>query len=325
LDIKTPNILLSSTNPNAQVCAKIADFGTCVITDGPIMKRYVDNPVWLAPEILQSKPYNYSVDIYAFGVIAWEMLSRESFLGNIKFWSDIEQIVISGKRPTIPRAPKLYKNMIENCWHQDASVRPNCDLLVSRIMKLQTNVEKIENKYPSIILPKPSPREDKTPMEKYIVEESIGSSNPESPRISQSIPVESPRVPVPARRSLLYDSIESKGRSKTSPASNLPPPAIVIAKNTIAKGKEVRVINSGSNDAVLLSTPRLRLSKAETPENSEETKNKPRRNENKTVRNNKTVDREKPKRTLKADSQASPTPPVTPRQSSYTSYNQGDT
>lgn len=46
LDLKSPNILLSSLNPESPVCAKIADFGTSQQVLGPILVRKVDNPVW---------------------------------------------------------------------------------------------------------------------------------------------------------------------------------------------------------------------------------------------------------------------------------------
>lgn len=43
----------------------------------PITTRFVDNPIWLAPEVLTIDPYDERVDIYAYGVILWEILSRE--------------------------------------------------------------------------------------------------------------------------------------------------------------------------------------------------------------------------------------------------------
>lgn len=32
---------------------------------------------WVAPEILASKPYNEKVDVYSFGIVLWEILTRE--------------------------------------------------------------------------------------------------------------------------------------------------------------------------------------------------------------------------------------------------------
>jgi len=76
-DLKSPNILISSMNPNDYVVAKVSDFGNSqFIHNEPITVRYVDNPRWLAPEILDNQPYDERVDTYAYGWICWEILTR---------------------------------------------------------------------------------------------------------------------------------------------------------------------------------------------------------------------------------------------------------
>jgi len=51
--------------------AKIADFGLSrgLVWTQSYSDKVVDNPVWLAPEVIQKKPYSEKVDVYAFGVI----------------------------------------------------------------------------------------------------------------------------------------------------------------------------------------------------------------------------------------------------------------
>jgi serine/threonine protein kinase len=44
-----------STRP---VVAKVADFGLSLRTNLPLTTRVVDNPLWLAPELLSSMPYS---------------------------------------------------------------------------------------------------------------------------------------------------------------------------------------------------------------------------------------------------------------------------
>ena len=79
-DLKSPNVLLCNiasdekdnendskylppafripNAPDSAVTAKVADFGLSLRTSGPVTGRVVDNPIWLAPELLSKKPYS---------------------------------------------------------------------------------------------------------------------------------------------------------------------------------------------------------------------------------------------------------------------------
>jgi serine/threonine protein kinase len=39
---------------------------------------FKDNPRWLAPEVIQRKPYSEKSDVYSFGVIMWEIVERRN-------------------------------------------------------------------------------------------------------------------------------------------------------------------------------------------------------------------------------------------------------
>lgn len=114
--------MMVSLDPNDPYCAKIADFGTMRFCrqNLPITGRFVDNPVWLAPEIFMNLEYTYTVDTYAFGVILWETITRRSYCGNLTFMSDIEDKILNGYRPIIPGVsrgcPTIFADIIENCW-----------------------------------------------------------------------------------------------------------------------------------------------------------------------------------------------------------------
>jgi serine/threonine protein kinase len=49
----------------------------------PITIRKVDNPTWCAPEVIKGLPYDQRADTYSFGVICWELLTREKYFGEI--------------------------------------------------------------------------------------------------------------------------------------------------------------------------------------------------------------------------------------------------
>jgi len=67
-DLKTPNVLLKTLDAKSDVCAKVSDFGLSMQVS-KMYKRLVDNPVWIAPEIMQGLTYGPKADVYAFGVM----------------------------------------------------------------------------------------------------------------------------------------------------------------------------------------------------------------------------------------------------------------
>ena len=68
-DLKPENLLL---NDLEQV--KLCDFGWCTeVTDGP-MDTVCGTYEYMAPEIIQEKPYSLGVDIWSLGILLYELL-----------------------------------------------------------------------------------------------------------------------------------------------------------------------------------------------------------------------------------------------------------
>lgn len=120
LDLKSPNVMMLSLDPGSPLCSKIADFGTSRLCNFPITGRFVQNPVWLAPEIFTNSEYTYTADTYAFGVMLWEMITRKAYLGDFAFMSEIEDRIMNGYRPEVPcekqGCPIPYAEVIQHCW-----------------------------------------------------------------------------------------------------------------------------------------------------------------------------------------------------------------
>ncbi|KAL6059624.1 Pleckstrin y domain [Balamuthia mandrillaris] len=107
--------------------------------------RKVDNPVWLAPEMIAAEMSGQSedallaavaktVDIYSFGVILWELITRENYFGEVRFMSQIEDMVLEGKRPDIPkRCPPQLAKLVQDCWHGSPSQRPTAEQVLERL------------------------------------------------------------------------------------------------------------------------------------------------------------------------------------------------
>ena len=50
----------------------------------------------MAPEIIKRGKHTTSSDVYAFGVILWEIASRDHFFSEIPFQTEIEEKVLDG-------------------------------------------------------------------------------------------------------------------------------------------------------------------------------------------------------------------------------------
>ncbi len=80
---------------------------------------------YIAPELLETKPYNEMVDVYSFSMVLWHVLTRQPP------WAGLTNSVFNAKeltetyRPPIPAwCPEPYKNLIEACWEANAYKRP---------------------------------------------------------------------------------------------------------------------------------------------------------------------------------------------------------
>ena len=84
-DIKVDNILVAGRITEevnidfATWSVKISDFGWADSADTLLVKKKVKGiPYWFAPEMLTSHRYSWPVDIYAIGILIWEVLMKET-------------------------------------------------------------------------------------------------------------------------------------------------------------------------------------------------------------------------------------------------------
>lgn len=94
-DLKLANILLSETDDSVAV-AKVADFGFArFASETSLAETMLGTPMFMAPEILGRTPYNYKVDVWSLGVIAYEiMVGRQIFVVY-----SMEELIEAQKRP----------------------------------------------------------------------------------------------------------------------------------------------------------------------------------------------------------------------------------
>ncbi|KAF2077450.1 hypothetical protein CYY_001223 [Polysphondylium violaceum] len=141
-DLKSANILIGGSSIDTLV-AKVSDFGLSIKPVGKEVKgRKVWNWRWLAPEIMKNQQYTEKIDVYSFGIVLWELISREvpfdEFYDELKWNTILEDKIIKGLRPTIPsECPNPMKELISECWSDDPKKRPSFASIITRLQQMQ--------------------------------------------------------------------------------------------------------------------------------------------------------------------------------------------
>ncbi|CAI0407910.1 unnamed protein product [Linum tenue] len=171
-DLKAANLLMDENE-----VVKVADFGVArVKTQSGVMTAETGTYRWMAPEVIEHKPYDHKADVFSFAIVLWELLTGkvnpQSPTVSFRFgFSDrlpsnvatnpafpfflVSQlpyeyltplqaavgVVQKGLRPTIPKHsnPKLAE-LLERCWQQDPARRPDFSEIIENLQQIAKEV-----------------------------------------------------------------------------------------------------------------------------------------------------------------------------------------
>lgn len=127
-DLKPNNILMDT-----HLHPKIADFGLSKVihrNDQSMTTKSMagqkGTPIYMAPEIWSSPNPEYSekTDVYAFGMIAYEVITNDQPYDDLDDPSLVAKIQ-KDFRPTFKSdIPEVYQYLIQSCWDKDPEKRP---------------------------------------------------------------------------------------------------------------------------------------------------------------------------------------------------------
>lgn len=112
-DIKIDNCLIDSSERIVKLC----DFGFSVqLEPGTSCKCSNGSFRYCSPELSIGREHDCEIDIYAFGVVAWEIYTGDMAYGEMKS-QEILRLVSIRETPTIPEnCPPQYKILLAKCW-----------------------------------------------------------------------------------------------------------------------------------------------------------------------------------------------------------------
>lgn len=122
---------------------QIADFGVSRKIQGSQMYTgTVGTMTYMPPELLGQSKISNKTDVYAFGLIMWELTTGEAPFGMVTVADIWRKVVIEHYRPPFAsNVPPSYVSLATRCWDNDAKLRPSFDEVQSELSMLIATVK----------------------------------------------------------------------------------------------------------------------------------------------------------------------------------------
>ncbi|XP_033121775.1 lymphokine-activated killer T-cell-originated protein kinase-like isoform X2 [Anneissia japonica] len=158
-DIKSANVLVIGDFDSVKLC----DFGVSLKLKDDLSglkdpdDRYIGTPAWSCMEAIESHPITDKADIYAFGLVLWEMITllvphtldyessedEESFDEDAESFDEDASQCLFGTRPPLPDCnfgPEYQPllELITTCTDENPDLRPSASLGLEALQSIDT-------------------------------------------------------------------------------------------------------------------------------------------------------------------------------------------
>ncbi|XP_005177033.1 mitogen-activated protein kinase kinase kinase 7 isoform X2 [Musca domestica] len=131
-DLKPLNLLLTNKGRHLKIC----DFGT-VADKSTLMTNNKGSAAWMAPEVFEGSKYTEKCDIFSWGIVLWEVLSRQKPFKDVDNTYSIMWKIHKGERPPIVAEwPVPIQNLMTSCWETRPDLRPSMQSVVEVMNEL---------------------------------------------------------------------------------------------------------------------------------------------------------------------------------------------
>lgn len=133
-DVKTLNVLITKDKK-----VKLADLGASKIVSAPMQITRVGTPLYLAPELVKHKPYDYKVDVWALGCVVYSLAKLHPPFQAENLITLGIQIVSKMPEPIPPGYSYVLVEFIEKLLAKQPIDRPSIAGAISMIPKSKSS------------------------------------------------------------------------------------------------------------------------------------------------------------------------------------------
>src|SRR5436190_13640416 len=81
---------------------------------------------YIAPEVLDGRPYTFASDVYSFGIIMVEVSTGKPPYGNVPHDEKLALAICNGLRPRVTKGtPQCYVDLVNQCLDVNPEKRPS--------------------------------------------------------------------------------------------------------------------------------------------------------------------------------------------------------
>ncbi|CEM06595.1 unnamed protein product [Vitrella brassicaformis CCMP3155] len=153
-DLKSLNLLLSEqlVSPSDLPTVKVSDFGLSRLFGAPsfpaatsknaVMTGAAGTYHWMAPEVLEGRPYGAAVDVFSYGIVLYELFARRIPYEELGLPPvGVGLAVAKGRRPDLRLigrdCPHEMRRLMELCWAHEPSQRPSFERILAHLRDMR--------------------------------------------------------------------------------------------------------------------------------------------------------------------------------------------
>uniref|UniRef100_A0A671SIJ9 mitogen-activated protein kinase kinase kinase n=1 Tax=Sinocyclocheilus anshuiensis TaxID=1608454 RepID=A0A671SIJ9_9TELE len=140
-DLKSSNILILERVENEDLSnktLKVTDFGLAREWHRTTKMSAAGTYAWMAPEVIRSSTFSKGSDVWSYGVLLWELLTREVPFRGIDGLAVAYGVAMNKLSLPIPSTcPEPFSRLMEDCWNVDPHARPPFTSILDQLMAIE--------------------------------------------------------------------------------------------------------------------------------------------------------------------------------------------